>query len=116
MRRLLVLAALLIAATGAAFAQTTKPAPRAPVPAARPAPPKSPFTPPAFKITIATEAAYPPFNYLDRKGQPAGFEMDLAQEACMRMKAECEFVAVSGTTSFPACSTRSSTSSCPRSK
>ena len=70
-------------------AQTTaKPA----QPAAKPGP-KSPFTPPAFKITVATEAAYPPFNYLDRKGIPAGFEMELAQEACQRMKAECEFAA-----------------------
>ena len=66
-------------------------------PPARPTPtpakpaPKSPFPPPAFKITIATEAAYPPFNYLDRKGIPAGFEMELAQEACQRMRAECEF-------------------------
>ena len=94
MRWLLVLAALLIAATGTAFAQTAKPAPRAPVPSTKPAAPKSPFTPPAFKITIATEAAYPPFNYLDRKGLPAGFEMDIAEEACIRMKAECEFVAV----------------------
>src|SRR3954467_10094593 len=94
MRRLLVLTVLLIAAaTGFTFAQTAKPAPRAPVPAAKPTAPKSPFTPPAFKVTIATEGAYPPFNYLDRKGLPAGFEMDLAQEACMRMKAECEFVA-----------------------
>jgi len=92
MRRLIVLAALLIAVTGTAFAQPAKPAPRAPVPATRPAAPKSPFAPPAFKITIATEAAYPPFNYLDRKGLPAGFEMDIAEEACMRMKAECEFI------------------------
>jgi ABC-type amino acid transport substrate-binding protein len=92
MRRLIVLLALLMAGTGTAFAQTpAKPAARAPVPATRPAAPKSPFTPPTFKITIATEAAYPPFNYLDRKGLPAGFEMDIAQEACMRMKAECEF-------------------------
>jgi ABC-type amino acid transport substrate-binding protein len=51
------------------------------------------FPPPAFKITVATEAAYPPFNYLDRKGLPAGFEMELAQEACQRIKAECEFAA-----------------------
>ena len=58
--------------------------------AAKPAP-KSPFPPPAFKITIATEAGYPPFNYLDRKGIPAGFEMEIAQEACQRMRAECEF-------------------------
>ena len=39
MRRLLVLAALLIAATSTAFAQTAKPAPRAPVPSAKPAAP-----------------------------------------------------------------------------
>lgn len=62
-------------------------------PPAKPAP-KSPFAPPAFKITIATEAAFPPFNYLDRKGIPAGFEMELAQEACQRIKAECEFIAL----------------------
>ena len=74
------------------LAQSPRPAPR-PVPQTRPAQPKSPFAPPAFKITVATEAAYPPFNYLDRKGLPAGFEMDLAEEACERMKAECEFVA-----------------------
>jgi ABC-type amino acid transport substrate-binding protein len=94
MKHVVALLLLLLGAATSAIAQTAKPAPRAPVPATRPAPPKSPFTPPTFKITIATEAAYPPFNYLDRKGQPAGFEMDLAQEACMRMKAECEFVAV----------------------
>ena len=64
-------------------------------PASAPAKPaaKSPFSPPAFKITVATEGAYPPFNYLDRKGLPAGFEMELAQEACQRIKAECEFAA-----------------------
>lgn len=67
----------------------------APGPAAKPAaaPPKSKFPPPAYKITVATEAAFPPFNYLDRKGMPAGFEMELAQEACQRIKAECEFAA-----------------------
>ena len=84
------------AAPGRSSTAAAKPAPRsrARQPPAKPAPPKSPFTPPAFKITVATEGAYPPFNYLDRKGLPAGFEMDLAQEACQRMKAECEFVAV----------------------
>lgn len=92
MKWLLALMALL-ASTSTGLAQAGKPAPR-PVPQTRPAAPKSPFAPPAFKITIATEAAYPPFNYLDRKGLPAGFEMDLAQEACERMKAECDFVVV----------------------
>jgi ABC-type amino acid transport substrate-binding protein len=100
--------ALLLASLAAALpalAQTPPPAPpvpKAPVPTVKTAPakpppakagPKSPFTPPAFKITVATEAAYPPFNYLDRKGLPAGFEMELAQEICQRMKAECEFAA-----------------------
>ncbi len=92
MRWLLAVLALL-AAGGPSLAQPGRPAAR-PVPQTRAAPPKSPFAPPAFKITVATEGAYPPFNYLDRKGMPAGFEMDLAQEACERMKAECEFVAV----------------------
>jgi ABC-type amino acid transport substrate-binding protein len=81
----------LLAMTGAALAQQKPPAKPA-QPAARPAS-KSPFAPPAFKITVATEGAYPPFNYLDRKGIPAGFEMELAQEACQRIKAECEFAA-----------------------
>ena len=40
-----------------------------------------------------TAGAYPPFNYLDRKGMPAGFEMEIAQEACQRLMAECEFAA-----------------------
>jgi len=89
------LLALLLGA-GTAFAQHPHQAKPAPKPAPAPAAParKSPFAPPAFKITIATEAAFPPFNYLDRKGLPAGFEMDLAEEACMRMKAECEFAVV----------------------
>ena len=108
MRLVLSLLALL-AMTGVASAQQQQPPaqpqqkpPAKPAPAAKPAAtapaakpgPKSPFTPPAFKITIATEGAFPPFNYLDRKGLPAGFEMELAQEACQRIKAECEFIAL----------------------
>ena len=103
--RLAVLLALLVAGgtAGAVLAQqppqqqqpAKPPAKPAPAQAAKPAPPppKSKFPPPAFKVTVATEAAYPPFNYLDRKGMPAGFEMELAQEACQRIKAECEFAA-----------------------
>ena len=106
MRRLLTLLVVLIAAAGSSAAQQQpqqqqpKPAAKPPAAPAKPAAaaakpgPKSPFTPPAFKITVATEGAFPPFNYLDRKGMPAGFEMEVAQEACQRMKAECEFAAV----------------------
>ena len=102
--RLLAVLLALVAMAGTALAQQqqqqqtppkapAKPAAPAAKPAPAPAKPASKFTPPAFKITVATEAAYPPFNYLDRKGMPAGFEMELAQEACQRIKAECEFTA-----------------------
>jgi ABC-type amino acid transport substrate-binding protein len=99
MRLLAVLLALVAMADVALAQQQTpsKPPAKPAAPAAKPVPapakPASKFTPPAFKITVATEAAYPPFNYLDRKGMPAGFEMELAQEACQRIKAECEFAA-----------------------
>ena len=93
MRWALVFLATMLMAANAAFAQAHKPAPKPqPQAAAKPAP-KSPYPPPAFKITVATWGKYPPFNTLDRKGLPAGFEMDLAQEACQRMKAACDFVA-----------------------
>ncbi|MCA0247453.1 MAG: transporter substrate-binding domain-containing protein [Proteobacteria bacterium] len=100
-----VLALLAMVASASAQQQQQPPQPQRPpakqAPGAKPAPqpaakpgPKSPFTPPAFKITIATEGAFPPFNYLDRKGMPAGFEIELAQDACQRIKAECEFIAL----------------------
>lgn len=92
MKRLLVLAALLLAPAAAVAQQAPAKPPAKPAPAA-PAKPASKFPPPAFKITIGTEGKFPPFNYLDRKGMPAGFEMELAQEACQRIKAECEFAA-----------------------
>ncbi|MDX8457895.1 transporter substrate-binding domain-containing protein [Mesorhizobium humile] len=45
------------------------------------------------KIRIATEGAYAPWNYMSADGKPVGYEIDLAQELCRRMKAECEIVA-----------------------
>lgn len=90
--RLATLFLALLVTAGAALAQQPRPPAKPTTAPARPAT-KSPFAPPAFKITVATEAAFPPFNYLDRKGMPAGFEMELAQEACQRIKAECEFAA-----------------------
>jgi len=94
MRLLAVLLALLLAASTAfAQQQPPKPAPKpAPTPA-KPAP-KSPVHAARLQDHHRTEAAFPPFNYLDKKGLPAGFEMELAQEACQRMKAECEYTAV----------------------
>lgn len=45
------------------------------------------------KIRIATEGAYAPWNYMSPDGKLVGYEIDLAQELCRRMKTECEIVA-----------------------
>jgi ABC-type amino acid transport substrate-binding protein len=46
------------------------------------------------KLRIATEGAYPPFNFLDASGQPAGFDVDIAKAICADMAGECSYVAV----------------------
>jgi len=45
------------------------------------------------KIRIATEGAYAPWNFTDSSGKLVGFELDLAENLCKRMNAECEIVA-----------------------
>lgn len=44
-------------------------------------------------VKIATEGAYAPWNFQEAGGKLAGFEIDLAQELCKRMKVTCEVVA-----------------------
>jgi octopine/nopaline transport system substrate-binding protein len=43
-------------------------------------------------ITIATEGAYAPWNFTGPDGKPTGFEVDLANNLCARMKASCTIV------------------------
>ncbi len=43
-------------------------------------------------ITIATEGAYAPWNFTAPDGKAAGFEVDLAQDLCARMKLTCTVV------------------------
>lgn len=43
-------------------------------------------------IRIATEGAYAPWNFTTSDGQLAGFEIDLAEDLCARMEAECEII------------------------
>jgi octopine/nopaline transport system substrate-binding protein len=43
-------------------------------------------------IKIATEGAYPPWNYIDPSGHLVGFEIELATDLCRRMDLECEMV------------------------
>ena len=45
------------------------------------------------KLRIATEGAWAPFNYVDKNGNLAGFDIDIANALCARMKADCEIVA-----------------------
>jgi octopine/nopaline transport system substrate-binding protein len=47
----------------------------------------------AETLKIATEGAYPPFNFRDASGNLAGLEVDLARALCAQMKRECEIVA-----------------------
>ena len=44
------------------------------------------------KVTIATEGAYEPWNFVQPDGKLAGFEIDLAHDLCTRMKVECNIV------------------------
>lgn len=46
------------------------------------------------KLVVGTEGAYPPFNNLTASGELVGFDVDIAKALCVRMKAECSFVAV----------------------
>lgn len=44
-------------------------------------------------IRIATEGAYPPFNYTNADGSIAGFDVEVAKALCAQMQADCEIVA-----------------------
>ncbi|MGH6960293.1 MAG: transporter substrate-binding domain-containing protein, partial [Dongiaceae bacterium] len=44
-------------------------------------------------IRIATEGAYPPFNFVDAGGKLQGFDVDIANALCAKMQATCEIVA-----------------------
>ncbi|MEZ2391764.1 ABC transporter substrate-binding protein [bacterium RCC_150] len=42
-------------------------------------------------ISIASDLAYPPFDYLDESGQPAGIEVDMAKAVGKKMGVRVEF-------------------------
>ena len=44
-------------------------------------------------VRIATEGAYAPWNFTGAGGKLEGFEVDLANDLCTRMKVKCEIVA-----------------------
>jgi ABC-type amino acid transport substrate-binding protein len=46
----------------------------------------------ADTLRIATEGAYPPFNFVDESGEVQGFDVDIAKALCAEMQADCEIV------------------------
>jgi polar amino acid transport system substrate-binding protein len=46
----------------------------------------------AETVRIATEGAYPPFNFINDKGEIDGFERKLGDELCTRAALTCEWV------------------------
>jgi len=47
----------------------------------------------AEKLVIGTEGAYPPFNFIQTDGKIAGFDVEIGEELCKRIGAECTVVA-----------------------
>jgi len=44
------------------------------------------------KLIIATEGAYPPYNFVAADGSLQGFDVDFAKAVCGKINAECEIV------------------------
>ena len=65
MKKLLLAAALSALATGAAWADT---------------------------VRLGTEGAYPPYNFINDKGEVDGFERELGDEICKRAALDCTWV------------------------
>lgn len=42
-------------------------------------------------LTIGTEGAYPPFNYITDDGDLKGFDVDIAKALCNEMDIKCSF-------------------------
>jgi polar amino acid transport system substrate-binding protein len=66
MKNLLIATALVALTAGAALAQQT--------------------------VRMGTEGAYPPFNFINDKGEVDGFERELGDELCKRAELTCEWV------------------------
>ena len=44
-------------------------------------------------LTIGTEGAYPPFNFIDSAGNISGFDVEIGQALCAKMEVTCNVVA-----------------------
>ena len=43
-------------------------------------------------LRVAVEGADPPFNYIDKDGKLAGFDVDIAEALCAQLRMRCELV------------------------
>lgn len=50
------------------------------------------YAAPIKKITFATEATYPPFEFVTPSGELQGFDIDMAKALCAKIKAQCVFI------------------------
>lgn len=53
-------------------------------------------------VRIVTEGAFPPWNSVDKSGQPIGFDIDVGKALCERIKLKCEFATQSWDGIIPA--------------
>lgn len=47
----------------------------------------------ADTVRIATDATFPPFEYINDQGELAGFDVDLTRAVCERAQLDCELIA-----------------------
>lgn len=45
-------------------------------------------------LRMGVEGAYPPFNYVDAAGKVQGFDVDVGEALCARLKRRCEWIVV----------------------
>lgn len=65
------------------------------------------------KIRIGTDPTYAPFESKNSKGELVGFDIDLANELCKRIKAQCTYVENPLDALIPSLKAKKSTLSCP---
>ncbi|WP_282175576.1 ABC transporter substrate-binding protein [Vibrio nereis] len=56
----------------------------------------------AKTVRLASDFTYPPFNYMDASGNPAGFDIEIADALCQQAKLECTWVSQSWDSLIPA--------------
>jgi arginine/ornithine transport system substrate-binding protein len=92
MKRLLLSLSLIGAASLVACGKTEAPAPAAEPAATAAAPAAAPETSQWPELRVAIDPTYKPFTYKTDSGEPAGFDVDVANALCDELKSKCVFV------------------------